>query len=907
MSAVKDGGGSGSISYDRPGSPIEDLDFDSTGSLTSLESLLSDDSDSSTNAEDPSDNTQTPTLPLLPETEPPAVKAKEAVCSRKRPNQGLVPPDTPTEEGIITTGAFLTRATLRKLGVVSNPPDPDTISTGITVGDRVKVLDLDKIWYTAIVLAISSGKVLVHYPFWDHSYNEWVGIDSRRLLYRGKQGFGTDDSTQAVRMLQNWGDHIGDVDIDSFDLQAAIDIALNTRQSTVGEDVANKTGSPVFESSDADTTAPETSNQVLNLQRGRPKGSRNRRRAGHIKRRTRRPPQTPDKSVDSSNNSVKALVATTATDATAAEPDEAEEVVVVAPQVPKDMRISEIRVLSSMHNPYAKRPRLHVVSESESDCNDQNDSTIAAEATSDLLHSEMHERTGEATEEGGEQSRGNAIWDLTRGPYVTTGAFFTRRTVKCLTHSESMGGIMTEHHGYYPGQLVDVLNANRTWYTGRVLSYANKKFLINFNGWPHSHNEWIPAGSKRMRAVTRTRNVSGSQSAETEEDARRICAVLVNEYNAYVDGLERKKAEKERLKRERKQQFRKTPVHQQPRLASSAMTISPVTKPSEDTSMELDAEDSDDADGSVEPISVDHGYNMVPQLLRVKDYTRIYRKGMDVAARDRNKLWWRARITDIKSFRLRIHYIGFRSAWDEWVEMNTQRIMFPSVPQQNDEDIIPDSEAAKIAHNTPAGIAGEAERDDGIADKQMVVVQESKPVKRLGRPPGPEAKSAPLSLRLALKACMSDQINHEQCHPEDVGMFHLPKEHMSTKDYSIFLKVGDKVRIRDRDKQWQDCTIIDYKHGNIRVCYAGLSDEYNQWIPVNSDRIRVLRNTVQSDGRLEKMEKESRIALRRKREKARAERRKRKQASMASLVHLAESLEYIVDRADLLNSQGSSR
>ncbi|KAJ1797230.1 hypothetical protein LPJ59_003269 [Coemansia sp. RSA 2399] len=473
-----------------------------------------------------------------------------------------------------------------------------------------------------------------------------------------------------------------------------------------------------------------------------------------------------------------------------------------------------------------------------------------------------------------------------------------------------MGGIMTEHHGYYPGQLVDVLNANRTWYTGRVLSYANKKFLIHFNGWPHSQNEWIPAGSKRMRSATDTSGVSRLQGVEAEEDARRICAVLVDEYNAYVDGLERKRAEKEELKLQKRQQLRKVPINAHLSKVTSSAMVANSARQNEDTSADINAEESEDIDSNVESISVDSGYDVAPQLLRVKDYARIYRKDMDVAARDRNKKWWKAKIVDIKSFRLRIHYIGFPSVWDEWVEMNTQRIMFPKAQSQSSHDTPLEGDDRGL-HAVPADTDretdgnGYANSDHASADKQAVKLP--KPVKRLGRPPGPDVKFAPLSLRLALKACMSDQANYEQCHPEDIGVFHLPKEHMSTKDYSIFLKVGDKVRIRDHDKQWQDCTIIDRKHGNIRVGYDGLSDEYNQWIPVNSDRIRVLRNTIQGDGRLENMERESRIALRRKREKMRAERRKRKQASMASLVHLAESLEYIVDRTDLLTAQGSQQ
>ncbi|KAJ2517812.1 hypothetical protein GGI11_003050 [Coemansia sp. RSA 2049] len=881
-------------------SAIEDLDFDSAGSLTSLESILSDDSDPLSDVDGCADNTKPPPSSISnPDAATSLVPVKKIPSISKRQNGtlGQLDPSASREsqpkphvsDDLVTTGAFLTRATLRKLGIVNNnPSDPDTICAGISAGDRVKILDLDKKWYTAIALAVTSGKVLVHYPLWDHGYNEWVAIDSRRLLYKNKpQGVETDDSRQAQSMLKDWESHVDDIDLASFDLQAAVDQALGTRPSI--------------------PDAPPTAG-VINLdkdsqchQRGRPKGSNNRRRAGHTKRRPARPRQKADKPAVVNDIKSEELVGSSASEATA-------DVIVVAPQVPKDMRISEIRVLSSAHNPYAKRPRLDAAFDSDSD--GHSDGTRRRGLDSSITATEENGngvRSGAAETADDESSRGNAIWDLTRGPYVTTGAFFTRRTIKCLTHSESTGGIMKDHHGYYPGQLVDVLNANRTWYTGRVISYANKKFLINYNGWPHSHNEWIPAGSKRMRAsadATSARDDIIAQSVETEENARRACAVLVDEYNAYIDGLELERAEKERLRQQKRMQMRKAPVNGHLSKLTDNIQTTDDAKQNEDTSTATNLEESEYTDSAVEPISVDPDYEAAPQLLRVKDYSHIYRIGMDIAARDRNKLWWKAKIKDIKSFRLRIHYVGFPSVWDEWVEMNTQRIMLPKV-QPDDTSSTPLADGSGTLNDVSADCASSLREDTTSIVEDAA--KESKPVKRLGRPPGPDVKATPLSLRLALKACMSDKAAYEQCHPEDTGVFQLPKEHMSTKDYNVFLKVGDKIRVRGHDKQWQDCTIIDNKHGSIRVCYDGHSDEYNQWIPVNSDRIRVLCNTIEGDGRLEKLERESRIALRRKREKARAERRKRKQGTPASLVHLAESLEYIIDRADSLRSQSKQK
>ncbi|KAJ2086408.1 hypothetical protein GGI16_006611, partial [Coemansia sp. S142-1] len=476
-------------------------------------------------------------------------------------------------------------------------------------------------------------------------------------------------------------------------------------------------------------------------------------------------------------------------------------------------------------------------------------------------------------------------WQLVRGPYVTTGAFLTRRTIKCLAHNESTGGIIQDHHGVYPGQMVEVMNANRSWYKARVISYADKKFLVHFVDWDHSHDEWVAAGSKRLRKAL---------GDESEEEARKICAVLVDQYNEYVESVEKAREESEAkrlVKRRIAVKPTVVPVNaQQVSLAGKAIAH-----------VEEEEEEEEEIDEDVDPISVDSGFTPVPQLLRVKDYVQIYRRGMIVAARDRNKVWWKAEIVDIRTFRFRIHYIGFPKVWDEWMEMNTQRVMLADkqpTPPVEEEAVVSasenetsdssdsDSSSSVVAGGDVADEDAEQAAAEASAEKQQLPAAK----RRVGRPRGPEAKSAPLSLRLALKALEEES----PAASNDLDVFPLPKEHMSIKDYGMFLKAGDLVSIRDRDKQWYPCTIIDVKHGRIRVCFNGHPEEYNQWVAVNSDRIRVLRSTVSSDGRLERLEHDAQVAQRRKREKVRAQRRARHGGpSAASLVRLAENLEHI--------------
>ncbi|KAJ2458572.1 hypothetical protein GGF42_001992, partial [Coemansia sp. RSA 2424] len=698
---------------------------------------------------------------------------------------------------IITTGAFYTRATLRKLGSLV---DPETSDAGMQVGDRVRVASLDKKWYAAVILSISGGKALVHYPGWEHSYNEWIALDSRRL-----QGSGSGSG----------GDEVG-----AFDLQQAIQEAQTA--GALAETAAAAAVDSEEEGEEQLTHPPPRS-------RGRPTGSRNRRRVGHIKKRMRKAKEPAEQEQEQEPASAAAAVG-----------EEQQAPAVGKENTPPpsqpEYRIAKARPLhNGSSNPYAKK--LHGTQSFESD----DESTAAAAPR-------------------------NEVWQLVRGQYVTTGAFLTRRTVKCLAHNEATGGIIQDHHGVYPGQMVQVMNANRKWYRGRVLSYADKKFLIHFVDWDHSHDEWVAADSKRIRKTV------VAEADEDEEDARRICARLVDEYNAYVEGVERAREEaRRRPAAKRRVTARPTPTV----VPASVQAVSLAGKAIAD---EEEDDDDDDIDEDVEPISVDSGYSAVPQLLRVKDYVRIYRRGMAVAARDRNKVWWRAEIVDIRTFRFRVHYVGFPRVWDEWMEMNTQRVMLaddqPARGEEKgrDEERGGDEEKGGCEERGGDGEkGGDEERGDGDDTE--------------GDDDGHGQPG--LSLRLALKRLDGSS-----------EIFPLPTEHMAPKDYALFLKAGDAVQIRDGAKQWCACTIMAVKHGRIRVSFNGRASADNQWVAANSARIRVLRATVEADGRLQRLAHAAEAAARRTRDRAAARRRRARQLdapTAAWLVRAAESREHIGD------------
>ncbi|RIA90232.1 hypothetical protein C1645_823641 [Glomus cerebriforme] len=52
---------------------------------------------------------------------------------------------------------------------------------GYSINQRVKVLNVDSIWYPGTIIAMDKTKVRVRFDGWDAKYDEWVSKDSRRL------------------------------------------------------------------------------------------------------------------------------------------------------------------------------------------------------------------------------------------------------------------------------------------------------------------------------------------------------------------------------------------------------------------------------------------------------------------------------------------------------------------------------------------------------------------------------------------------------------------------------------------------------------------------------------------------------------------------------------------------------
>ncbi|KAJ1675381.1 hypothetical protein EV182_001383, partial [Spiromyces aspiralis] len=511
--------------------------------------------------------------------------------------------------------------------------------------------------------------------------------------------------------------------------------------------------------------------------------------------------------------------------------------------------------------------------------------------------------------------------------YVTTGAFLTRRAQRFLAaHSDphaqgdNSDFVVSSYLGWSAGQDVEVLNIDKRWYHGCIITFERGKALVHFPGWGHACNEWVDTDSPRLRACLATATPAASdQLCDAEAEQNHACPT--------ADPLETAL----RLWREHKQHLRSGDKGGSMSILSSSRskannisgldtmdplaTTSNIGKPDEpplgltadmDVMIRGIAQVTSSHSNpvahsgtpssvgrltiiagtqSVSPLDITDGrYRPLPQLLSIDDYKRFYQLVTRVAVRDRNRVWWEGEVKEVESFRARVSYAHESEVWDEWVEMNTQRVMVPKETLDAWNGLAVTAGSAEIAK----GSAGTATDDDGGGTGEPQSQRADRKHNKLPR-------ANPLSMRLAYKTVMEDEDAQLEAHPEDRGAVRLNHEQMTTRDYHVFYRVGDRIRAFGKDKVWYEAFILAVKHGRIKIRFEGWPPKFDEWIEFNSPRIRVLRATVGGDNRLEQQWIEEQRKTRRVKEQKRAERRKVKAEKIEKAIELlASNLQFIV-------------
>ncbi|RUS18774.1 hypothetical protein BC937DRAFT_88346 [Endogone sp. FLAS-F59071] len=244
--------------------------------------------------------------------------------------------------------------------------------------------------------------------------------------------------------------------------------------------------------------------------------------------------------------------------------------------------------------------------------------------------------------------------------YRTTGAFMTRRARRQLSGPSGFGFNL---HGYEYNQHVKVLQSDKRWYEARLIALENVSLRVHYCGM--DFEEWIPETSRRIKIMSELDLENGTCLDDMEP--------LQTKDEDWVPLV--------RVPKRRRHEH------------SEVYTVSKRSKSQRAEKRQKSEEDADgaiaEADSNLATLewmereqnlrrSLRHlGCDRSGQRETARDPTELralLRPGARIEARDKNKDWLAAMVVAVRGYRVLVHYEGYPSFYDEWMDINSKRL-----------------------------------------------------------------------------------------------------------------------------------------------------------------------------------------------------------------------------------------
>jgi hypothetical protein len=228
-------------------------------------------------------------------------------------------------------------------------------------------------------------------------------------------------------------------------------------------------------------------------------------------------------------------------------------------------------------------------------------------------------------------------------------------------------------YGFELHKRVKVLSRDGEWYPATMVDVEDGRIRVHFDGWSDYFDEWIPAGSQRMRDMTLEEIIEAQKALEQLDK----------------ETLEQREIIYKPQKRRRSNLKRTT---------QSSSTVTPSNGVSKSIDSTGTANSKADADSNLLDQQSDHSTDSLisfdwneyyfgrdtrrslrnDKLLSNSDVLAKlksrFKPGNQIEVRDRLKEWVPATIIETKGCRVLIHYDDVPAFYDEWIDISSERL-----------------------------------------------------------------------------------------------------------------------------------------------------------------------------------------------------------------------------------------
>ncbi|CAG8460640.1 4209_t:CDS:10, partial [Ambispora leptoticha] len=245
-------------------------------------------------------------------------------------------------------------------------------------------------------------------------------------------------------------------------------------------------------------------------------------------------------------------------------------------------------------------------------------------------------------------------------------------------------------YGFEIYKRVKVMSHDGEWYPGMMMDFQNGKIRVNFDGWSSNFDEWVPAESSRLQEMTLEEILEAQKNIQVDLEYQLRFADTEASKDQQQEDLDITWAPKKRIRSSRVKSKQSNLRNKRIRTRSQPKIFAQKYEPEEE---ESDHWDSQSRQSTSETSNLDwrelylrrstrQAGRKGRSRLRFDEDTSIdlnelktrYRPGARIEARDAFKEWHPGRVVEAKGYRVLIHYDNYLPIYDEWVDINSQRL-----------------------------------------------------------------------------------------------------------------------------------------------------------------------------------------------------------------------------------------